>query len=442
MIHASLTVLSLFDLVGSSPAWLSPAWPSVVWVILAITPWLGIGFFLAFGVREPRELTAPSTTLDALPPVTIIVPARNEARNIVRCLTSLASLDYPNFDIVVVDDRSDDDTGALARGVAPGNASALRVVEGRPLPPGWFGKPWACQTGADAARDLAANAGLDPAATPAGAPNAILLFTDADTDHAPGLLHSAVLAMQEDGAEVLSLLGRQELGTFAERLVQPQIFVLIGTRFRALHRVVTPHRWPDAIANGQYVLVARSRYEAIGGHVVVRGEVVEDLRLAQELTRSGARLTVRRTPALSTRMYTSFRELVNGWTKNVAVGAQQAAVGWGPLAIPVIVGFLLTLWVLPATTLAWAGLLTLSGGSVSWGWWVWASVAYGCGAAIWGGAYARFGVSPMYGLLHPLGALVVAGIALRSQIRGTRRIEWKGRRYGGTGGASGAEASL
>jgi chlorobactene glucosyltransferase len=456
---------------------------------LLIAPWLGLGFFLAFGVREPRELgagtvsqgtppprsadlapstadLAPSTagvapsTADLapstagvpapaadLPPITVIVPARNEARNIVRCLSSLASLDYPDFDIVVVDDRSEDGTGDLARSVPAGNARAIHVVEGRPLPPGWFGKPWACQTGAEAA------AALDPARH--ARTDALFLFTDADTDHAPELLAQVVTALREDGAEALSLVGRQELGTFWERLVQPQVFVLIGIRFRTLDRVVTPERWPEAIANGQYVLVSRRRYEAIGGHAAVRGEVVEDLRLAQELTRSGARLTVRRTPALSTRMYTSLGELVNGWTKNVAVGARQSAVGWGPLAIPAIVTFLLLFWVLPAAVLVGAGAAALVGGGMGdagggglaasalpGSVWVWGCVAYGCGAAIWAGAYHRFGVSPGYGVLHPLGALVVVGIAIRSRIRGSRRIEWKGRRYGeaGGGGARGEGA--
>jgi len=344
---------------------------------------------------------------------------------------------------VVVDDRSEDGTGDLARSVPMGNARGVLVVEGTPLPDGWFGKPWACQTGARAARPPA--------------PGSLLLFTDADTEHAPDLLRNCVTSMRADHAQVLSLLGRQELGTFAERLVQPQIFVLIGTRFRGLNRVVEPARWHEAIANGQYVLVEQAIYDAIGGHAAVRGEVVEDLRLAQELTRAGARLTVRRTEGLSTRMYTSFTELVNGWTKNVAVGAEQAAVGWGRLAIPAIVAFLLLFWVLPAVVLGagvlqWAlgwgadpmalgeaaqahapgsdplgsGLSGLFGS----GWMIWAAVAYGCGVAIWSGAYARFGVFPGMGFLHPLGALIVAGIAVRSRVRGTRRIEWKGRRYG------------
>ena len=388
--------------------------------LLGILPWVALGVLMAFLIGEPRPLpprpeasTTPPADADGRVQVSIIVPARNEARNVERCLTSLARMEGVSYEILLVDDRSTDETARLARQVDRGAARTLRVIDGEPLPDGWFGKPWACRQGADQAQ------------------GELLLFTDADTRHDPDLLARALAAMREDEASVLSLLGRQEMGTVGERLVQPQVFTLIGLRFRGLDRVIDRDDWRDAIANGQFVLVQREAYEAIGGHEAVRGEVVEDLRLAQELVRAGYRLTVRQgEDVFSTRMYTSLRELVAGWTKNVSVGARQSAEGWARWALPGIVAFLTVAWLAPVV-----GLLVGAGG-VAAGviepahpLLVWAGVTWLFSVFIWMGAYARFGVSPLYALLYPLGTGVLLHIVMRSWLRGTRRIEWKGRRY-------------
>jgi chlorobactene glucosyltransferase len=406
---------------------------SIVGLGLGLLPWIALGFFMAFGIREPRPLPeagdwspdVPSPDVDEAEPgplVSIVVPARNEEGNIVRCLASLARLEGVPYEVIVVDDRSDDRTAEVARGVEAGNAMELRVLEGGPLPEGWFGKPWACRQGAAVAR------------------GGLLLFTDADTVHHPTLLIRSLRAMEEDGAEVLSLLGRQEVETFGEKLVQPQVFTLIGIRFRSLDRVVPPEGWKEAIANGQFVLVARTAYETIGGHEAVRGEVVEDLRLAQELTRAGSRLSVRQgEDVFSTRMYTSLGQLVDGWTKNVAVGARQASGRWAGLALPGILLFLAFFWLLPAGAVAVAGVGVLAtlgvlpsalsvGAGGAFG--IWAALSWAMSVAIWAGAYRRFGVSPVMSLIYPLGTVVLALIVGRSWMRGERKIEWKGRTYG------------
>jgi len=407
----------------------------MTFALFGIVPWILLGFFMAFAIREPRPLPSsprPSTGApdpvppspstagdsagkdDSVPLVSIIVPARNEARNIERCLETLGCLDYPAFEVVVVDDRSDDDTASLARQVASGNAQSIRVVEGEPLPEGWFGKPWACRQGAEVAR------------------GDFLLFTDADTTHQPSLLSRAMAALRQDGARVLSLLGNQEMETFPEKLVQPQIFALIGLRFRRLDQVLTRERWQDAIANGQYVLVDASAYTSIGGHEAVRGEVVEDLRLAQELVRAGHPLTVRLArDAFATRMYTSLGEVVNGWTKNVAVGARQASGPFRGIVLPAILFFVTVAWLLPPVVLLGLGAAVAVGGpaGVSFPLLLWAGVATFCTVAIWAGVYRQFGASPAFALIHPLGGAVVLLIVARSWLRGEGRIEWKGRRY-------------
>jgi chlorobactene glucosyltransferase len=391
----------------------------VIWLAgLGLSPWVVVAGVLALWVREPPPLSPAGGSNGegeaVFPSVSIIVPARNEARGIEACLRSLALQEYPDFEIVVVDDRSVDATRMLAEGVVWGNARRIEVVAGEPLPDGWFGKPWACAQGA------------------AGADSELLLFTDADTYHGPSLLRSAVLALAEDDASAVSLIGRQELGTFGERLVQPQIFAVLGLRYLQLDRVHMREVAEDAIANGQYILVRRATYEDVGGHESVKGEVVEDLRLAQELAGAGHRLSLRREPdRFSTRMYHSLGEVLDGWTKNIAIGARQSAGWWGRFALMAIVAYVAVLWLLPPSILAVSGLWVALGGAVSEPLWSWALGAALIGVLTWGGVYHRFRVSPAYGLLFPFGAALVGWIALRSGWRGDRRVDWKGRRYSG-----------
>jgi len=390
----------------------------MLFALIGILPWVGLAFFMAFAIREPRPLPHPEPfwlggdTPSEPPLVSIIVPARNEARNIERCLESLVRSNYPSFEVIVVDDRSTDGTAEQARAVGRGRAEALEVLEGKPLPEGWFGKPWACQQGAEVAR------------------GSLLLFTDADTVHGVDLLSQVLGAREEDEARVVSLVGRQEMGTFWEKLLQPQIFILIGLRFRVLDRVFLPSHWQNAIANGQFILVDREAYWAIGGHERVRDEVVEDLRLAQEWVRSGFPLTVRLAETgLSTRMYASLREILNGWTKNVAVGARQASGRWAPLALPGILLFLGVFWLLPSAILLWAFVDLVTGARLPPALLVWAGSTWGTSTGIWWAGYGRFQAPRKLAWIHTLGALGVLTIVFRSWIRGVERIEWKGRRY-------------
>lgn len=387
---------------------LSEAVPTAV--LLAL-PWFLFGAYLAARLRFPRPLPPPDPdALGGLPFVSVIVPARNEADNIESCLASLKASRYPDFEIVVVDDRSDDGTGEIARSVAPGRARRIAVIDGQPLPPGWFGKPWACHQGA-------AHAGGD-----------LLLFTDADTRHAPDLLERAVAGLFEDRADALSLVGRQVLGTFWERVIQPQMFFLLALRYPDLRSPCRPERWRDAIANGQFILVRRDVYEDLGGHEAVSGEVVEDLRLAQILCRMERTLTIRAAEdALATRMYSSLHDVVAGWSKNVAMGARQSTGPvLGRVAVPGIVFQLLVFWVLPAAVGA-AALAGAGGEGVG----LWAALTFGCGLVLWSAVSRRFGAPLAYGALHPLGALAAASIVLLSWKRGSR-IEWKGRWYEGS----------
>ena len=286
------------------------------------------------------------------------------------------------------------------------------MLAGAPLPAGWFRKPWACTQGSrDAHEEL-------------------FLFTDADTLHEPSLLCSAVCALAEDEASVISLLDRQELGSFGERLVQPQMFTLLALRYRNLARPLEREQRRYAIANGQYILVLRATYEDIGGHRAVRGEVVEDLRLAQLLTGGGHRFSLRtEQDKFSTRMYRSLGEVLDGWTKNLAIGARQSAGWWGGLALTVIVGYVVLVWLVPPRVFLGLSVAALLGAAVPGALFAWSAAVTLLGLGVWAGVYTRFAVSPAYALLYPLGAAIVGLIALCSGWRGERRIEWKGQRY-------------
>lgn len=377
-------------------------------LLILMLPWLLLGAYFLLMVRPPRRL-GPFAEVDRddLPFVSVIVPARNEERNIVALLQSLARLRYPRYEVIVVDDRSTDATRELAADVEAGNAQGIRVVEGEILPPGWFGKPWACRQGYAVAR------------------GDLLLFTDADTVHHPELLARSVHALEEDEADVLTLIGRQVMKSFWERLLQPQFFMLLGLRYPRNRHPKTPRSWRDAIANGQYLLFQRDAYEALGTHEVVMGEVVEDLRLAQLLVGGGWRLSLRlAAPGLETRMYQSLPDIVEGWSKNVATGSLQSTPAWlHPVVLPLSFAIGVTWWIVPPILLA-VSFLGVGGELLR----EWAFLITGSSALFWAMISLIVGTSPLFGLLYPLGGGIGAYIFFRSWMRGSR-IEWKGREY-------------
>jgi chlorobactene glucosyltransferase len=378
--------------------------PVLVPLLLA-TPWLALLGFLLFGIRLPRSIQRGGP--DRTPLVTVVVPARNEAVNIEACVASLTSSDYPAFEVVVVDDRSDDGTAGLVRSMKTGGAQRLEVIVGKALPEGWLGKPWACWQGKREAR------------------GELILFTDADTVHRSDLLARAVRAQEEDDADLLSLTGRQLMETFWERLVQPQVFLSMALRFYDIEGAVRRKRWRSVVANGQFMLFRREVYQAIGGHEAVREEVVEDVALARLVVRSGHHLSVRMAEStFATRMYRSLSELVEGWSKNMVLGGLLTAPPVvRPMLAPASVLVGACLWLAPPVAL----LLSLLGvGGV--GLLVWSATVVSLSIILWMMFTSRMRAPFWYGLLYPLGASMGMYIFIRSWARG-RNVEWKGRAY-------------
>ena len=225
--------------------------------------------------------------------VSVIVPARNEEVTLASCLRSLLGQAGVSYEVIVVDDDSTDRTREIAE------SFSVQLIGADPLPSGWSGKCNACWAGAKVAQGK------------------WLLFTDADTRHTPQSIASGLREAEEWGAAMLSYSPKQEVHGVAERALMPVIFAELAVRFRP--KEVSDPASPAAAANGQYLLVRRDAYVAVGGHAAVAKAILEDVELARRLKDAGCRLKFRQSDVVSTRMYRSFSEMSEGWTKNLAL---------------------------------------------------------------------------------------------------------------------------
>ncbi len=227
--------------------------------------------------------------------MSIIVPARNEEASLGDCLQSLTAQTGVSYEIIVVDDGSTDRTREIAESFA-----GVRIVSPGPLPAGWTGKNNAVVAGAREARGR------------------WFLFTDADTVHVLGSLARALAEAKENKAEMLSYSPEQIAVTFWEMAVLPVVFAELARQYPP-GKVSDPAS-PVAAANGQYILIRREIYDAVGGHTAIAGNLLEDVALARAVKGNGRGLRFRYAQdAVRTRMYRSFRQLREGWTKNLAL---------------------------------------------------------------------------------------------------------------------------
>ena len=375
---------------------------SIQIALLAALPWVLVPIGMVLRLRRSRTLGDFTADPPRDPPlVSVIVPARNEARNIARCVRSILATDYPNVELIVVDDQSTDGTGAIAAGLG------ASVIETPPLPGDWFGKQWACWTGKSRAR------------------GEILCFTDADTEHAPDLIARTVNAMSALRADMFSVAGRQEMVTLWEKLVQAQVFGMLNAWYGGTEEINQAKQYWRKIANGQYLVVTRAAYDATGGHEAVKHTVAEDLMLAQHFHREGKRvLFIEGFEQLSTRMYTSLREMIAGWGKNVYAGGIYALPPWVPRwAFPLGLLFPPLFNLLPPVALLLAAL-----GLVSHPVLVWAAVATAAMVLMWMKFYRDARESVFLALLYPLGTALSLFIYARAIVRG-RNVTWKERDY-------------
>jgi len=371
--------------------------------LLPTLPWILPFLALPRLARRTPSLIATGPESGRL--VSIVIPARNESSNIATVVGSILATTYDPIELLVVDDRSTDDTAAIVERISD---PRLRLVRGERLPAGWYGKPWACLQGYRAAK------------------GEILLFTDADTRHAPELLARAVGALTQEAAGLVTVAPLQRCVTFWERVVMPQIWLLLALRYHpgAVNRA---RRERDVIANGQFILTTRQAYEAAGTHAAVRHDVAEDLALAQTYLRHGLKLHfVFAEGLMETRMYQGLSHLIEGWSKNIYLGGRRSFPREPLLRglVPVMLIVAMLFWLLPpsvwlASTLD-PGLAGLAPAAL---------LASALSAGFWMLICHGMQIPAGYGLAYPLGALMALYIILRSVWRGGRRVEWKGRVY-------------
>jgi len=322
--------------------------------------------------------------------VSVIVPARNEEACLGDCLQSLTAQTGAALEIIVVDDHSTDRTREIAASFPD-----VRVIEAGPLPEGWTGKNNAVTAGARAARGV------------------WLLFTDADTVHLPGSLARALAEAQKNGVELLSYSPEQIAVSFWEMAILPVVFAELARQYPPA-KVSDPSS-PIAAANGQYILIRRDAYDAVGGHAAVATDLLEDVALARAVKQSGRKIFFRyAADAVRTRMYRNFSPLREGWTKNLALLFPNP----GQLALQTV-----ALWVVPWIALFFY--LTNRAGH----WW-WNPVFVGA----WLYLTTRLRRANFDLVVQFLGALfgmpMFAYLLLRSKRAHTRgSVPWKGRTY-------------
>ncbi len=243
----------------------------------------------------PAAASHVPTSKISIPEVSIIVPARNEEVSLGACLQSLTAQTGVAFEIIVVDDASTDRTREIAESFA-----GVRVISAGPLPAGWTGKNNAMFAGAR------------------GTSGKWLLFTDADTVHVLGSVARALAEAKENKAELLSYSPEQIAVTFWEMAVLPVAFAELARQYPP-KKVCDPAS-PLAAANGQYILIRRETYDAVGGHAAIADSLLEDVALARAVKGAGRSIRFRyAADAVRTRMYRNFQQLREGWTKNLAL---------------------------------------------------------------------------------------------------------------------------
>ena len=279
-------------------------------IIIAI----GLGIFALNLILNLRTLKTPrrgSKIPEPAPFISVLIPARDEEANIEACLESLQKQDYPDFEILVLDDNSSDFTADIVSRVAATD-ERVRLIRGERLPEGWAGKPFACY-------QLAKSAG-----------GSWLLFVDADTTHASHMLRSVLALALELRASLLSGFPRQLATSLVQKVAMPVLYFIIMS-WLPLWWLQRSKRPMPSLAIGQFLLFPKEEYWRIGGHRAVSSKILEDVWLGVEVTQHGGRhVAVNLSPVVSCNMYQNVGAMWEGfikWMYSVAALSPVALIG-------------------------------------------------------------------------------------------------------------------
>ena len=278
--------------------------------------------------RSMQEFLKPGFTCPGSPLVSILIPARNEEKSIRRCLRSLVRQDYPNFEIIVLDDNSTDTTATAVNLFSLKNPK-VRLISGKPLIPGWLGKSYACQQLSEAANGQ------------------YLLFTDADTLHFPNSVSSAVSALEQNNLGALSVFARQITVTLHERMMVPfgNFFLMVFLPFILILKSPSPL---FCTAIGQFMFFRKDVYIKIGGHESVKKEILEDIHISKQVKRYGFKFMIfDGNNSLYCRMYKNLKEVIRGYSKVLAAAFDYNIFTQGFVTLLIFALFLAPFIMLP-----------------------------------------------------------------------------------------------
>ena len=378
--------------------------------ILAAAVWMGallLLVLLPLNFAATPRLSRFRGKAARQPRVSVVIPARDEEETVAEAVRSHLAQAYPDFEVIVVEDRSSDRTGEILAALAKED-SRLTVLPGSDPPAGWIGKPHALHLGA------------------AAAGGELLLFADADVIYDPRALAEAVSYLESRSAALACLLPRMEAKGFWENVLMPYVE---GAYFGGLGFLANCD-WPRWLAGGGGAgnLIRRTAYEALGGHAALKNSVVDDVHLALNAKRAGFRTRVLRAEdRVRVRMYRGLSGVVRGFTKNTAYAINGLVGALLLLATALVTVF----WVVPPLVLAGAVAgLPLERSDV-----LLAAAGFALPVAARLVASAVLGDAAWPAVTHPIMAAIWGFIIGRSLYQRfvRRRLVWRGREFDARG---------
>ncbi len=372
--------------------------------------WGLYGYATSAGDTKMRLLDKPRPTPNPPPHVTILIPAKDEAGRIRACLESALAQDYPAFDVIGIDDRSDDDTGRIMDEMAAADPrlTVLHIEKGS-LPPGWTGKNNALHTGGKHAKGK------------------WLLFVDSDVLLDPTAVRRSVVVAQYKKYDLLSALPKLETHTMWEAMLIPLCSAAAATMY--MIALVNNDNWPRvSFANGQFLMMPRTSYDAIGGHELVKDRFCEDTELARIVKERGMRCRITWGGDLcAVRMYSSLPAIIKGWSR-----IYYAAKVGNPRHILAAIAFVLLncFTVYPALIYGVYRALHPHGNFEDDGWLIAAGIHFTLMTVILGLMYKWSRNAMGYALLFPIGGpLLLWTLGKALVLCYTKKLEWRGTSY-------------